>query len=574
MHMLVTVSARGVCTITTSQVLWCDDSFDSTMGCLMAKLTGGEAIVASLQAHGVHTIFGLPGVQNDFLYNALFDAGDAIRVIHTRHEQGAAYMALGYALSTGGVGVYNVVPGPGVLNTTAALATAYSTNARVLCLTGQIPSASIGRGYGLLHEIPDQLGILRSLTKWSARINSPAEAPDLVTEAFKQLYTGRPRPVGLEVPLDVLAAQAEVELSANRLSVSHPPVDLDAIDRAAVLLAGARQPLIFVGGGAADAAEAIQALAEALQAPVVSSRSGHGTLSSRHPLALRMPEAHTLWSTADVVLAIGSRLQAPLQNWGYDPALKVIRIEIDPTEHDRILPTDVAITARSQDAVPALLAAVDRRLSPRPSRAEELAELRARVVSRAAFLEPQLAYLAAIRAELPDDGFFVEEMTQVGYVSRFALPVYQPRTFVSVGYQGTLGWGFATALGVKVAYPDRAVLSVNGDGGFLFTVQELATAVQHKIGLVALVFNDNAYGNVRRIQKDRYEGRIIASDLHNPDFVKLAESFGAQGLRAHSPDELRAALRRGFATDGPTLIEVPVGEMPNPWPVTFLPKVR
>lgn len=540
----------------------------------MPKLTGGEAIVKSLIAHGVETIFGLPGVQNDWFYNALYDEKDKIRVIHTRHEQGAAYMALGYAQSTGRVGVYNVVPGPGLLNTLAALSTAYATNDKVLCLTGQIASTSIGKGYGLLHEIPDQLGVLRSLTKWAERINAPAEAPALVAEAFRQSHSGRPRPVGLEAPPDVLAAKAEVALTPPVPPSSPPPVDLDAIDEAARLLAAAKQPLIFVGSGAIDAAEAVRELAEVLQAPVIASRSGHGILSSRHPLSLRMPAAHVLWPTADVVLAIGSRLQVPLQNWGYDDDLKVIRIDIDPTEHQRIAKPAVAITARSQEAVPALVAAASKYAGVRASRQEELEALKAEIDERSAFLEPQMSYLKAIRAELPEDGFFVEEMTQVSYISRFALPVYHPRTFITCSYQGTLGWGFATALGVKVAHPDKAVISVNGDGGFLFTVQELATAVQHKINTVTLVFNDGAYGNVKRMQQQNYGGRVIASELQNPDFVKLAEAFGAQGLRAHTPDDLRRAIRRGLESDLPTVIEIPVGEMPSPWPVSMLPRVR
>jgi len=540
----------------------------------MAKVNGGEAFVQALLAHGVDTIFGLPGVQNDYFYNALYDVGGKIRMIHARHEQGAAYMALGAALSTGDVGVYNVVPGPGLLNTMAALATAYSTNAKVLCLTGQIPSASIGRGYGLLHEIPDQFRMLQSLTKWAARINAPAEVPDLVAEAFKQLHTGRPRPVGLECPPDVLAAITEVDLLPIQPAIRVPPVDLDAIETAAQLLGRSRHPLIFVGGGALDAAAEVQQLAETLQAPVVSHRSGHGILSSRHALSLRMPDSHMLWAKADVVLAIGARLSEPLLHWGYDNDLKVIRIDIDPTEHNRIVPPAVSIVTRSQEALRALIPAVERYNRVRPSRQEELAALRADVARRYASLEPQLTFLKIIREELPDEGFFVEEMTQVSYISRFALPVYHPRTFISTSYQGTLGWGFATALGVKVANPDKPVLSINGDGGVLFTVQELATAVQHGIGTVTLIFNDNAYGNVRRAQKEQYGNRIIASDLQNPDFVKLAEAYGAQGLRAQTPEELRWALRRGFDTKGPTLIEIPVGEMPDPWPLLHLPRVR
>jgi acetolactate synthase I/II/III large subunit len=540
----------------------------------MPKLTGGEAIVHSLIAHGVHTIFGLPGVQNDWFFNALHDASDQIRVIHTRHEQGAAYMALGYAQSTGQVGVYSVVPGPGVLNTTAALSTAYATNDKVLCLTGQIASTSIGKGYGLLHELPDQLAILRALTKWAERINSPAQAPELVAEAFRQLHTGRPRPVALETPPDVLAARTTVTLTPPVQELAAPPVDPDAIEQAAQLLGQARNPMIFVGSGAIGAAEAVRELAELLQAPVVANRSGHGILSNRHPLSLRMPAAYLLWDQADVVIAIGSRMQWALQTWGFDPKIKLIRIDIDPTEHAKIVSPTLSITARSEIAVPALVNAIGKYAGVRPSRQEEMEALKAEVEGRYAALEPQYGFVQAIRAELPDDGFFVEEMTQVGYVSRFALPVYQPRTYITCGYQGTLGWGFATALGVKVAHPDKPVISVNGDGGFLFAMPELATAVQHKINTVTLVFNDGAYGNVRRMQKLNYDNRLIGSDLQNPDFVKLAEAFGAQGLRAQTPAQLRQAIRQGLVTDAPTLIEIPVGEMPSPWPLVYVPRVH
>jgi acetolactate synthase-1/2/3 large subunit len=189
-------------------------------------------------------------------------------------------------------------------------------------------------------------------------------------------------------------------------------------------------------------------------------------------------------------------------------------------------------------------------------------------------LQPQLAYLEAIRAELPEDGIFVDEFTQVGYVSRLAYPVYAPRTYLTLGYQGALGMGFPTALGAKIARPDVPVVSVNGDGGFMFNVQELATAVQFRIPVVSIVFNDNAYGNVRRMQQDLYGGRLIASDLTNPDFVRLAESFGAVGLRAASPAELRVQLRRGMKEAGPVLIEVPIGETPAPWEFIQLPRVR
>ncbi len=540
----------------------------------MTQMTGGTAIVQALLAHGIDTIFGLPGAQNDWLFNALYDAGDQVRVIHTRHEQGAGYMALGAAMSTGKPNVYAVVPGVGMLNAASALATAYTVNAPVLCFTGQIPTNMIGRGIGQLHEIPDQMGILERLTKWAASIASPADAPQKVAEAFHHLQTGRPRPVALECAMDVLAATAEVGPLFVSLAETHPAVDEDKVAEAAKLLGAAKNPLIFVGSGAIGAQEAVCELAEALQAPVISNSSGHGILSSRHYLSMRPPAGHALWERADVVVALGTRLHRSLTSWGTDDQLKLIRIDIDAAEHTRTVAPDVGLVARCEDALPQLVSAVAKYNSARASRQAEFEDLQAEVDGRIAYLEPQLSYLQAIRDVLPDDGYFVRDITQLGYVSAFSLPIYEPRTYISPGYQGTLGWGYATALGVKAANPDKAVVSVCGDGGFMFTMQELATAVQHKLHTVTLVFTDGAYGNVKRMQQENYDGRVIGTALHNPDFAKLAELFGAQGLRATTPDEVRTAIEKGLTTDASTLIEVPIGEVPSPWPVVMLPHNR
>ena len=302
----------------------------------MPLMSGGDAVVRSVLGHGVSTIYCLPGVQSDHLFNAMFDVGDALKVVHTRHEQGAAYMALGAALATGKPAAYSVVPGPGFLNSTAALVTAYSTGARVLALIGQIPSRAIGKGHGLLHEIPDQLGILRTLTKWADRITRPQDAPRLVATAFRELRSGRPRPVGLEVPPDMLAAKAEVALNPQVAPVPEPPLDEDAIARAAGLLAKAECPVIFVGGGANEAVDEVRALAERLSAPVVAYRRGKGVLDERHPLSHVLPGGHALWAKADVVLAVGTRLQIPLNAWGIDDKLKIIKVDVDPEEMDRI----------------------------------------------------------------------------------------------------------------------------------------------------------------------------------------------------------------------------------------------
>ncbi|HVM79190.1 MAG TPA: thiamine pyrophosphate-dependent enzyme [Stellaceae bacterium] len=540
----------------------------------MASMTGGQAIVEMLRRHGVDTVFALPGVQNDALFEALYDARNSIRVIHTRHEQGAAYMAYGYAKASGRVGTYAVVPGPGFLNTTAALSTAYAANAPVLCITGQIPLAMIGRGLGFLHEIPDQLGVMQRLTKWAARIEHPAAAPQLLNEAFRQLGSGRRRPAALEVPMDVLAQRAEVDLADPVPPPPEPEIAPEQAKEAAELLAKAKRPLLIIGGGAMDAGAEVIRIAERLQAPVILSYSGKGAVDERHPLVVNNPTGNRLWADADAALAVGTRLHAQHVNWGIDDALKIVRVDIDPAEINRIRRPKVGIVADARPALAAIDAALAAIVTSRPSRAQEIAAATETAAAEIAKLSPQIEFAAAIRASLPEDGIYLDELTQVAYVARMTLPAYRPRTYIDSGYQGTLGYGFPTALGVKVACPDKPVISVSGDGGFMYAAPELATAVRHNIGVVAVVFTDDAYGNVRRTQREDYDGKIIASELTNPDFAALAEAFGAKGVRATTPAELKAAISAAIKRQGPTVIAVPVGEMPNPWKIVYRGRVR
>ncbi|MDP6247320.1 MAG: thiamine pyrophosphate-binding protein [SAR324 cluster bacterium] len=541
----------------------------------MPSLTGAEAIVKSLQQNGVDTIFGLPGGQLDHLFDAIYKTEGKIKLIHSRHEQGAAYMAFGYARSTGQLGTYTVVPGPGLLNTTAALCTAYACNTPVLCLTGQIPSGGIGTGRGYLHEIPDQLGLIQKLTKWAARIEHPTQAPDRVREALKQLQTGRPRPVELEMAMDMMGEQSEVSLLPPESHTALAP-DSGQIELAAKQLCLAKRPMFVVGGGAQHASSEVLRLAEMLQAPVTFFRSGKGVIDERHYLSQSFPAGHRLWTDADVVLAIGTRLKYQQMYWGLDKNLKILRIDIDPIEMNRISTPEIGIVADARIALEALLTAVESHNIPRPSRREELNYLKTEF--QEAFedkIAPQMGYLRVIRDELPEDGFFVDEVTQVGFASWYAFPTYHPRHFISAGYQGTLGYGYATALGVQAAHPDKKVISIAGDGGFMFNVQELATAVQFRLGVVVIIFNDSKFGNVQRQQKEWFGGRIIASNLLNPDFVQLAESFGLAGYRVRSPDELRPVLQRALADSEPALIEVVLTEdMPSPWPFILTPRAR
>jgi acetolactate synthase-1/2/3 large subunit len=536
-------------------------------------LTGGQALVQSLLREGIVAVFGLPGVQLDWAFDALYEARERITVYHTRHEQATSYMADGYARSTGRAGVCLVVPGPGLLNAMAGLATAYACNSPVLCLAGQIQSDLIGAGRGLLHEIPNQLEMMASVTKWAGRAMQPEAIPGLVREAFQQLRSGRPRPVALEIPPDVLARRAEVAL-LDPAPLARPAGDPALLRQAAAALARAARPLIFAGGGVlvAEAWEELRALAEALQAPVVMSANGRGALSDRHPLALPPAAGRLLLPRADVVLAVGTRFVQPAVEWGLPPGATIIQIDVDPAEVGRNARPTLGITGDARACLAELTSALPARRPP--SRAREVAAVREHLADLLFEIQPQAAYTAALRAALPEDGILVGDMTQVGYFARNGFPVYQPRTLLGPGYQGTLGCGLPMALGARVGNPDRKVVSINGDGGFLFNVQELATMKQHRLGVVAVVFNDGAFGNVKRIQEQQFGGRTIASDLINPDFLQLARAFGIDGLRATTPAALEGALREALATDGPVLIEAPVGPMPSTWGLQHLPVTR
>lgn len=540
-----------------------------------ARMTGGAAMVEGLLRNGVDTLFALPGVQLNHFFDAVYDKRNAIRVLNARHEQGAAYMAFGYAIATGRVGAFAVVPGPGILNTTAALSTAYGCNQPVLAITGQINAAAIDRGFGLLHEIRDQPGTLASVNKWVHRIDHPVDAPAAMDEAFRHLQGGRPRPVTVEMAMDMMGLESLVPAPEAAVEVRPPEADPDLIAAAAKMLGAAKAPMIFVGSGAYHAAAEVRALAEMLQAPVVAYQNGRGILDERHYLAQVHPAGNALWAECDVALSIGCRLQPERMYWGIDDDLKVIHVDIDPTELTRVMAPTIGIVGDSALVTAALVDAVPAHNPRRASREDELTALKARTHQHLVDgLGPQMAFLEVIRDELPEDGFFVDEFTQVGYVARVGFPVYRPRTMVTPGYQGTLGYGFATALGVAAAHPDKKVISVNGDGGFMYTMPELASAVHHNLDIVAIVFADGHYGNVRRQQKLEHDGKVIASDLTNPDFVKLAESFGALGLRADGPEGLRAALKQAFKQRGPAIIEVPVGEFTEPWPFIRPPASR
>jgi acetolactate synthase I/II/III large subunit len=529
----------------------------------MARMTGGEALVKSLHREGVRVVFGLPGVQLYGVIAALRDE-PAIRFIVTRHEGSTSYMADGYARAGGTFGTALVVPGPGLLNASAGLSTAYAASSPVLMVAGQIPKNQIGKQVGLLHEVHDQLDAIAPVTKWRRRILEVKDVPAAVRDAVIQLKTGRPRPVAIDMPPETMQEEAEVEL-LPAAEVRRSPADARSVDRAAELLLAARSPLIYAGGGvhASGAHEALAAVAEQLQAGIVESAEGKGAVPDGNDLAL----GAAVWpgsplrqwlEGADLILVVGSRLAVATPG----PEQQVIQIDADAEEIGRNHRKTLGLVGDARATLEALLERLRASSPPRPSRKPEYHALRAQIAETGR-QEPQDSILRALRDGVPADAVFIAGMTQVGYYSRPFWPVYEPRTYLTSSYSGNLGYEYPTALGAKVACPNRPVVATIGDGGFFYHAQELATAVQHRINVVAVVFNDNAYGNVARDLDDGWGGSFGA-ELHNPDFLKLADAYGVVGMRAKEPAEVGRRVAEAVELDRPVLIEVPVGRMPRP----------
>ena len=532
----------------------------------MPRMTGGQALIKSLYLEGIRVIFGLPGVQLYHAMDALYDQPE-IRFITTRHEQATTYMADGFSRAGGGIGTAMMVPGPGLLNAAAGISTAYSASSPILVICGQIERDLIGSNRGMLHEINDQLDTIRPITKSARRILDPAEIPEAVHESFYHLKTGRPRPVEIEIPPETLAQEANIDL-VEPGDYPRPPAASDVIQQGARILANSASPLIWAGGGviSSRASQALQKVAEQLQAPVITTAEGKGAISDRHPLALgaqrlRNDPIAKEPPHFDVILAVGTRLAAPAWLNGQ----RVVQIDIDGTEVGRNYENTFGMVGDARATLEGISVALSGMISARANRHAEVDALCRRRRETALRVEPQESLIAAVRSAVPDDGILISGMTQMGYYARGFYPVYQPGTFLTSSYSGNLGYAFPLALGAKVAQPSKAVVALSGDGGFLFNSQELATAVQYGINAVVVVFNDGAYGNVMRDQINRFQGRTIGVELHNPDFMKLAEAYGARGMRAAGPDQLEQSIKDAIAGNRPTLIEVPVEMMPTPF---------
>jgi len=526
--------------------------------------TGGDILTAQLRAEGVDVIFGLPGIQLMEVLDALARDGQ-IRFITTRHEQATTYMADGYARTSGRPGTALVVPGPGVYNAGAGLATAYACSSPVLLLAGQIEAHGIGQGMGLTHEIDDQLDVVRPVTKWAHRVTRAEDIPAAVRQAFATMLDGRTRPVELEVVPEAFKTTATATLVTPQAPEPHQP-DPDLVEQAAEMLAAATEPLLLAGGGVVlgDAGDPFLAIAELLQATIVDTREGKGAVDERHPLFVGTAwvnrRLQPVLQAADVILAVGTRYQGI---GALQPGQKLIHIDVDPKVFAKHATPDVAVAGDGRVTLDQLLAALDRRVGQRASRAAERQAAKAALDAQLATIGPQVEMVAALRRAIPDDGILGVGTTTVGYMCHFSYPTYAPRTYLTSSYMGTLGYCFPTSLGAKVANPDKPVVSINGDGGFLFCGSELATAVQYGINVVSVVFNDGAYGNTNRDQMENFGGREIGTALVNPNFAKYAETFGAVGVRLDGVHQLEGAVRDGLADNRPVVIELPMDRLPN-----------
>ena len=535
----------------------------------MAKMTGGEAFAKSLYREGVRVIFGLPGVQLYGLLDGLAKE-PGIRFINTRHEQATTYMADGYARAGGDIGTALVVPGPGLQNASAGIGTAYSASSPVLVLAGQVERDLIGVERGMLHEIKGQMDTIKPVTKHQRLVLEAEDIPEAVHEAMEQLKTGRPRPVEIEIPPETLYDVADIELLEEG-KYERPGGNPESIKNGADLIASAENPLFWAGGGviSAEASSELTAIAEFLQAPVITTGEGRGAISDRSHLSIGSFrfKNDTYFENRiddhDLIIAVGTRMAYP----EFLKGQKVLQIDIDEEEIGRNYTNTEGILGDAKKSLGSLLEALQTRMEARDSRREELSKIKEERFNPSTIIEPQNSYVEAIRRAMPDDGILISGMTQIGYYSRNKYEVYEPRTYLTSSYYGNLGFAYPTALGAKVARPDKPVVAVSGDGGFMFNVQELSTAVHHNINAIVVVFNDNAFGNVMRDQVNMFDGREYGAIVHNPDFMKLADAFGARGVRIEDgdPESLEKELSSSINIEAPTLIEVPVGEMPNPF---------
>lgn len=520
-------------------------------------MTGAEALIESLRVNGVRPVFGIPSTHTLEIYRALGQATD-IGHVTTTHEQGAAFMADGYARTTGRPGVCIVTTGPGVTNAATAIAEAYSDSVPVLCITAHIPSEDIGRARGHSHELRSQESVLEGITDQSQLILSPDEVGPAVHDAFRRFRSGRPRPVCLAIPVDVQEAPTVARIPPA--PDDDPPTPDDSVlFRAVEMLESAERPGIVVGGGAVAAADQVVWLAVRIDAPVVTTLNGKGIIPTDHAMAASLAifrsAAHFL-EECDMVLALGTEL-SPADFWTGPLRLggKLIHVDIDEEQIDVNHPVDLPVLGDVGDVARFIEGAS--RLVSRDG-VERATEVRAAAEEEAQVMgDPYVPWIRALRSAMPAESSLALDVAMVAGFG--AYPFYDlrgPRTWMNPSGLGTLGYALPAAIGAKIARPGRAVAALVGDGGFMFTMSELMVAAQHRLALPVVIWNDRAFGEIHRLMRDRgYEP--FATDIHTPDLATLAAAYGAASVRVEEPEDLAVAVETALEADGPTLVEVP-----------------
>ncbi len=529
-----------------------------------AGSTAAKAAIDQLEACGITTVFGIPGVHTLALYDALHDSN--LTHILARHEQGAGFMADGFARSTGQPAVALVITGPGVTNVATPIGQAYTDSSPVFVLSSNVERDHLDAMRGNLHDLKDQRSVMRAVTKWNDRALEPADVPQLIATAYTEMMRGRQLPVHLEIPIDVLDEPVGDFSSVPLAPSESSPVDLaKRIASAVEALTSAERPLIYCGGGATSSAAgtSILSIAEQLGAPIVTSIQGKGSVPDEHPLVCA-----ALWTQgnpiddlakkADLLLVLGSKLGVQAtEGLKFPIPDTLIRIDIDADELTRNATPTIGIVGDAATVVAQIASDVVARPTLSRWSVDEIEDAR-NLARQSAFGIDRVAWLEAIRAAVPDDGCIAWDMTMMSYAAGYLFPVYHPRTFLFPSGFGTLGFALPAAIGAKVGLGDRAVAAVVGDGGYQFTMQELATAVQFRLGIPVIIFNDSTYSAVKAEQHSSRDKRYSAVDLVNPDYVKLAAAYGVPGVRVTSPEALQTAISDALNRDLPTLIDVPI----------------
>ncbi len=523
------------------------------------SLTCGEALMHLLEQYGVDTVFGIPGEHTLELYRGIETSN--VRHVLVRHEGGAGFMADGYARATGRPGVCTLITGPGVTNAATPLAQAYADSVPVLLISSANRSESLGKGWGCLHEITDQRAVTAPLTAFSFMVRTPEDIPEMIAQAFTVFYSRRPRPVHISIPIDLLGAPVDCAWTAAKLPAL-PQAPMSAIKEAAALLAVARRPVMLVGGGAQDAGPCVGQLAERLDAAVISSNAGKGVVPESHPLSLGggliTKAVRDFLETADVIVSVGCEIS---ETDSFEDYLtinaKLIRIDIDPSKFNNIYPAEVAVQGDARSSVMSLIDALEEcSLVNGRNMAGALTRVRKRQKADLTDVERQhKRLLLTLRSVLPPDTIMMGDIAQLVYTGSAVMPTDMARTWFYPAGLGTLGCALPGAIGAKVALPDRPVVALVGDGGFLFTIQELATAVEEGLSIPIILWNNDSLAMIRDGMVKRGISQIGVNPK-NPDFVKVADGFGCATSRPRSLEDFASAVEAAMKVDKPTVIEV------------------